>query len=67
MQKSTEFCKTIFLQLKSKLIKKKENMTQRSAKQYRFTGRQEKERENCGEKKGRPYGEEMRIGDKNNC
>ena len=42
-------------------------MTQRSAKQYRFTGRQEKERENCGEKKGRPYGEEMRIGDKNNC
>ena len=25
-------------------------MTQRSAKQYRFTGRQEKERENCGVK-----------------
>lgn len=37
-------------------------MTQRSAKQCKFTGRQEKEMENC-----RPYGEEMRIGDKNSC
>lgn len=36
-------------------------MTQRSAKQCRFTGRQEKEMETC-----RAYGEEMRTGDKNN-
>lgn len=37
-------------------------MTQRSAKQRRFTGRQGKEMENR-----RAYGEEMRIGNKNKC